>query len=46
MNYSKPEITSLASASFLIQVSMTKTASNTDNQGTDFQTPTAYLADE
>lgn len=46
MNYSKPEITSLASASFVIQVSMTKTASKTDNQGTDFQTPAAYVADE
>jgi hypothetical protein len=45
MNYSKPEITSLASASFVIQ-GTNKTATPTDNKGTIYETVSAYEADE
>jgi hypothetical protein len=46
MNYTRPEITSLASASRVIQTAVAKTQSNTDSGGSGFETPTAYVADE
>jgi hypothetical protein len=46
MNYSKPEITSLASASFAIQ-SIPKSAPSTlDSKDVDYVTANAYEADE
>jgi len=47
MNYTKPEITSLASASFAIQGGTSKTAVNKDSsEGSILHTPPAYEADE
>ena len=46
MNYTKPEITSLASASFVIQGATSKTAINSDGAGSVLETPAAYEADE
>jgi hypothetical protein len=46
MNYSKPEITSLASASSVIQGGTSKIAANADGSGSAFHTPPAYEADE
>ena len=46
MNYTKPEITSLASASSLIQGGTSKTAMHSDGAGSVLETPAAYEADE
>ena len=46
MNYNKPEITSLASASFVIQGSMSKTIQHEDNAHAPFESTSAYQADE
>jgi|HubBroStandDraft_1064217.scaffolds.fasta_scaffold4702915_1 hypothetical protein len=48
MNYTKPQITSLASASSVIQGQHTKVSSMTDgvNPLVDYETPAAYEADE
>jgi len=45
MNYAKPEITSLESASFVIQSGGSKSVAHVDNTQ-DIQTPAAYEADE
>lgn len=45
MNYNKPEITSLASASFAIQSTSQKTVAMRDSSE-PFQTNPAYEADE
>ncbi len=46
MNYTKPEITSLASASFVIQSTSKKSiVTSTDGQG-EYLTDPAYEADE
>jgi hypothetical protein len=44
MNYTKPEITSLASASFVIQGS--KGTQSLDSHNEPFETVSAYEADE
>jgi len=46
MHYTKPEITSPASASFVIQGSTSKAMSTSDGSGADYVTPSAYEADE
>jgi hypothetical protein len=47
MNYTKPEITSLASASFAIQGTTNKESGAEDHQGDlGFVTITAYESDE
>jgi len=47
MNYTKPEITSLASASSVIQGGTSKMFSTNDGKQTEsLQTPNAYEADE
>ena len=46
MNYTKPEITSLASASSVIQSGTNKTAMHSDGAGSVLETPPAYEADE
>jgi len=46
MNYTKPEITSLASAGFVIQHGTSKSAQNSDGAGSILVTPSAYEADE
>jgi hypothetical protein len=47
MNYTKPEITTLASASFVIQGETSKSRSTTtDGMVPDFKTLPAYEADE
>jgi hypothetical protein len=47
MNYTKPEITSLASASSVIQGGIGKSSTTThDSSNPDFVTPAAYEADE
>jgi hypothetical protein len=46
MNYSKPEITSLASASFAIQSGTSKTEMQSDGAGSVLVTSSAYSADE
>ncbi len=46
MNYNKPEITSLASASFVIQSPQIKHSLGTDTAKQPFETVPAYEADE
>jgi hypothetical protein len=46
MNYAKPEITSLASASFAIQGGMGKSVLNNPDTTEPNKTPAAYEADE
>lgn len=46
MNYIKPEITSLASASFAIQGAIPKNPSSYSDGKESFVTPSAYQADE
>jgi len=46
MNYTKPEITSLASANFVIQGGTSKTILPTPDTKEDAITPNAYEADE
>lgn len=47
MNYTKPEITSLASASFVIQgTPQTKTIGSQDSKGEGYLTVAAYEGDE
>jgi hypothetical protein len=46
MNYTKPEITSLASASFLIQSVVGKTTIYHDSSSPEWVTTNAYEADE
>jgi hypothetical protein len=46
MNYTKPEITSLASASLVIQGKTAKALGGQDSTSIVSQTPAAYEADE
>jgi hypothetical protein len=46
MNYTKPQITSLASASFVIQGGMGKSVLNNPDSTEPVKTPSAYEADE
>jgi hypothetical protein len=46
MNYNKPEITSLESASLVIRGGMFKTVLNTPDSSEPEHTPAAYEADE
>lgn len=46
MNYSKPEITSLPSASLVIQGGSSKSIVHNDSANDPLQTPNAYEADE
>jgi hypothetical protein len=46
MNYNKPEITSLASATFVIQGGSSKSIVHNDSANDPLMTPNAYEADE